>query len=61
MSNAFIISLLPLALLILIGVILNLTPLGKKGRRIQDNYHTPGGKILDDYDSEQKNIDNLTR
>ena len=61
MSSAFILSILPFVLMILVGVVLNLTPLGKKGRRMRDNYLTPGGKILDDYDAEQKNIDHLSR
>ena len=47
--------------LLVIGIVLNLTPLGRKGRNLQRNYWATRKIELDDYDEEQKNIDKLMR
>lgn len=46
---------------LMIGFVLYLLPLGRKGRNIQNDYRTTRKIKLDDYDEERKNIDKLVR
>ena len=46
---------------LIIGVVINLSPLGKKGRTAMMNYWSTGKAKFDDYDEEQKNIDKLSK
>lgn len=46
----------------MISVVLVLTSrIARKGRHLSMDYRMPGSRMLDDYDAERKNIDNLTR
>ena len=47
--------------LLVIAIVLNFTPLGKKGRDNLISYWSTRKVKLDDYDEEQKNIDKLSR
>lgn len=46
---------------LIIAIVINLTPLGKKGRDKVMNFWSTRKVTLDDYDEEQKNIDKLSR
>lgn len=50
-----------LVFMIILTVIINISPLGRKGRNKVEYHHLTGKVKLDDYDEEQKNIDNLSR
>jgi len=46
----------------IISVVLVLTSrVARKGRHISMDYRMPGARILDDYDAERKNMENLTK
>ena len=46
---------------LMIGLVVYLTPLGRKGRKIQQQYWGMRKIELEDYDEERKNIDRLMR
>lgn len=47
--------------MLMVGVVVYLLPLGRKGRKIQTDYWTTKKIKLDDYDEEEKNLDKLMR
>lgn len=47
--------------LLVIAIVLNFTPVGKKGRDNLISYWSTRKVKLDDYDAEQKNIDKLSK
>lgn len=50
-----------LVTMIVLGVVLGLSPLGRKGRNHVQNYLGTRKVSLDDYDEERRNIDKLMR
>ena len=46
---------------LVIGIVINLSPLGRKGRTMLNSFWQTRQIKLDDYDEEQKNIDKLSR
>ena len=47
--------------MLMVGLVVYLLPLGRKGRKIQTDYRMTKKIQLDDYDEEQKNLDKLMR
>ncbi len=50
-----------LGLLIIVGVVANITSLSRKGRDKWEARRKAGKSMLDDFDEERKNIDNLMK